>query len=73
MARLRCSLAPEHPLVADLTADNADLRAKVDELMAEQRKAKEVGDVGAIEKHGVFTGRYAINPFNGERVPIWVG
>ncbi len=65
-------LAPEHPLVADLTADNAELRAKVDELMAEQRKAKEVGDIGAIEKHGVFTERHALNPFNGERVPIWV-
>ena len=31
------------------------------------------GDVGAIEKHGVFTGHYAINPFNGERLPVWVG
>ncbi len=65
-------LAPQHPLVADLTAANPDLRAKVDELIAEQRKAKEVGDIGEIEKHGVFTGRYAINPFNHEKVPIWV-
>ena len=40
--------------------------------MTEQRKAKEAGDIGAIEKHGVFTERYAINPFNGEQVPIWV-
>jgi leucyl-tRNA synthetase len=44
----------------------------VDELIAEQRKAREVGDIGEIEKHGVFTGRYAINPFNHEKVPIWV-
>jgi len=65
-------LAPQHPLIADLSAANADLRAKVDELIAEQRKAKEVGDIGEIEKHGVFTGRYAINPFNQEKVPIWV-
>ena len=28
--------------------------------------------LGAIEKHGVPTGRFAVNPFNGERVPIWV-
>ena len=28
--------------------------------------------LGAIEKHGVATGRFAVNPFNGERVPIWV-
>jgi len=65
-------LAPEHPIVADLVAGNPELRGKVDELMAEQRKAKEVGDVGAIEKHGVFTERFAINPYNGEQVPIWV-
>jgi len=65
-------LAPEHPMVADLSANNPDLRAKVDQLIAEQRKAKEVGDIGEIEKHGIPTGRYAINPFNGEKVPIWV-
>ena len=29
--------------------------------------------LGAIEKHGVNTGRFAVNPFNGETVPIWVG
>src|SRR5580693_2620908 len=65
-------LAPQHPMVDDLAASNPDLRAKVDELIAEQRKAKEAGDIGEIEKHGVPTGRYAINPFNGEKVPIWV-
>jgi len=65
-------LAPEHPLVADLVAGNPDLTAKVEELRAEQRKAKEVGDIGAIEKHGVFTERYALNPYNNEKVPIWV-
>ncbi len=48
------------------------MRAKVDQLIAEQRKAREVGDIGEIEKHGVFTGRYAINPFNSEKVPVWV-
>ena len=42
------------------------------QLIAEQRKAKEAGDIGAIEKHGVNTDRYAINPFNGEKIPIWV-
>jgi len=65
-------LAPEHPIVADLAANNPELRAKVDQLIAEQRKAKEVGDIGEIEKHGVPTGRYAINPFNGEKIPVWV-
>jgi leucyl-tRNA synthetase len=65
-------LAPEHPIVKDLAAANASLRAKVDQLIAEQRKAKETGDIGEIEKHGVPTGSYAINPFNGEKVPVWV-
>ena len=65
-------LAPEHPIVGDLIANNPELLAKVEGLLTEQRKAKEVGDVGAIEKHGVFTGFYAINPFNEEKVPIWV-
>jgi leucyl-tRNA synthetase len=65
-------LAPEHPLVADLIANDASLLAKVEDLMAEQHKAKEIGDIGAIEKHGVATERYALNPFNGEQVPIWV-
>jgi len=65
-------LAPQHPLVARLTKNNDPLRAQVDQLIAEQRKAKEVGDIGAIEKHGVNTHHFAVNPYNGERVPIWV-
>ena len=65
-------LAPQHPLVAQLVGDNAELAAKIDELIAEQARAREAGDVGDVEKHGVFTGRYAINPFNQEKLPIWV-
>src|SRR6202046_4412074 len=52
-------LAPEHPIVNDLAATNADLRAKVDQLIAEQKKAKETGDIGEIEKHVVATGPYS--------------
>ncbi len=66
------NLAPEHPIVGDLIARNAELRGQVENLIAEQRRAKEAGDIGSIEKHGVFTGRYAKNPFNGEAVPVWV-
>jgi leucyl-tRNA synthetase len=65
-------LAPEHPLVTAFSAADGNLRAKVAELLEEQKKAKEAGDVGAIEKHGVPTGHFAINPYNGERVPVWV-
>jgi leucyl-tRNA synthetase len=65
-------LAPEHPIVTDLIANDPALLAKVEDLINEQRRAKEAGDEGAIEKHGVPTDRYAINPFNNEKVPIWV-
>ena len=65
-------LAPEHPIVRDIVVRNAELRAQVERLIAEQRRAKEVGDIGNIEKNGVFTGRYAKNPFNGEALPVWV-
>ena len=65
-------LAPEHALVATFTASDAALKARVDELIEEQKKAREAGDIGGIEKHGVPTGRFAINPYNGEKVPIWV-
>ncbi len=65
-------LAPEHPLVKAFTAEDADLKAKVDELIMQQKAAREAGDLGAIDKHGVATGRFAMNPYNGERVPIWV-
>ncbi len=65
-------LAPEHPIVSDMVARDAKLRVQVEELIAEQRRAKESGDIGDIEKHGVFTGRYARNPYNGEAVPVWV-
>jgi leucyl-tRNA synthetase len=65
-------LAPEHPLVADFTRNNQQLDEAVKKLIEEQRKAKESGDIGEIEKHGVNTHRYAINPFNGERIPIWI-
>jgi leucyl-tRNA synthetase len=65
-------LAPEYALVASFTATSPELKAQVDELIEQQKKARESGDVGAIEKHGVPTGRFAINPYNGQRVPIWV-
>ncbi len=66
-------LAPEHPLVREFAQHDEVLRKQVDQLIAEQRKAREIGDIGSIEKHGIPTGRFALNPFSGEKVPIWVG
>jgi leucyl-tRNA synthetase len=65
-------LAPQHELVAEFTAADAKLKAQVDELLDQQKRAREAGDLGAIEKHGIPTGHFAINPYNGARVPIWV-
>jgi leucyl-tRNA synthetase len=65
-------LAPEHSLVASFTADDPGLKLQVAKLLEEQKTAREAGDVGAIDKHGVPTGHFAINPYSGELVPIWV-
>jgi leucyl-tRNA synthetase len=66
-------LAPEHVLVKEMAAADPGLSDAVASLLEQQKKAREDGDVGAIEKHGVFTGHYAINPFSSERLPVWVG
>ncbi|HXS12691.1 MAG TPA: leucine--tRNA ligase [Acidobacteriaceae bacterium] len=65
-------LAPEHPLVKGWAAQDAELAKAVEQMIAEQKAAKETGDIGNIEKHGVPTGREAVNPFTGETLPIWV-
>ncbi len=64
-------IAPEHPLVDRLTTD--DNRSAVQDY---RRQAGLKSDLDrtdlAKEKTGVFTGSYAVNPVNGEQVPIWV-
>ena len=65
-------LAPEHPLVRTLSAAGADgeeLRAAAQRFRTQDRTARMSGEV---EKEGVFTGRYAVNPFTGARVPVWI-
>ncbi|HTX33728.1 MAG TPA: leucine--tRNA ligase [Bryobacteraceae bacterium] len=60
-------LAPEHPLNQTLLDDAGRARAKA---MVDERANRDPGD---IEKEGFFTGHYAINPYSGEQIPIWVG
>ena len=65
-------LAPEHPLVERIAADRADgeaFLAHVGRFRALDRTARLTGQ---IDKEGIDTGRVAINPFSGERVPMWV-
>lgn len=64
-------LAPEHPLVDQITTD--EQRGQVDEY---RRTAALKSDLDRTdlshEKTGVFTGGYAWNPVNGEKVPVWI-
>ncbi len=65
-------LAPQHPLAQAFAQSDQRLAAEVASLVEEQKQAREAGDQAGINKRGSFTGRYAVNPFNGERLPIWV-
>ena len=64
------ALAPEHPLVSQLV--NADTRAKVEAYVQAAQQKSDVERQENKDKTGVFTGSYAINPVNGQKVPIWV-
>ena len=59
-------VAPEHPLNEKLLDADGKAHAKA---MVDARANRDPGD---IEKEGFFTGHYAVNPFSGEQVPIWV-
>ena len=64
-------LAPEHPLVEQLTTPQQS--SKVEAYRAQTRTRSELErQQGAREKTGVFTGAYAVNPANAERIPIWI-
>ena len=65
-------LAPESPLVHDLVC-GTEYEAEVMALVERASKVSAVERAqGDREKHGAFTGRYVINPVNGEKVPVWV-
>ncbi|MDP9072672.1 MAG: leucine--tRNA ligase [Actinomycetota bacterium] len=66
-------LAPEHPLVAQITTDQhrEEVEAFAQRVKSEtdiERQSTEAG----LDKRGVFTGAYAVNPFNGAEVPIYL-
>lgn len=63
-------LAPEHPLVKQLTND--DTRENVEKYCKVAIKKSEIERQENKEKTGVFTGSYAVNPATGEKNPIWV-
>ena len=64
-------LAPEHPLVDKLTT--LEQKAEVQQYVLDASRQTDIQREAADkEKTGVFTGSYAINPVNGERIPIWI-
>jgi leucyl-tRNA synthetase len=66
-------LAPEHPLLPTLVAGvkgQAEIEENVQRL---RRRLTRAADIAMAEKEGFFSGRHAVNPFNGEKIPIWVG
>lgn len=63
--------SPEHPLVDAVTA--SDKKAEVEAYKAEAARQTDIErEATDKEKTGVFTGGYAINPVNDERIPIWI-
>ncbi len=64
-------LAPEHPLVDKLTSEKQ--QSAVEAYRKETARQSDIQRESADkEKSGVFTGAYAVNPVNGERIPIWI-
>lgn len=66
------SLALEHPILEKLLVDNEredTIRAFIEEIAGEKQQE---GIADNQEKKGIFTGRYCINPFNGDKVPIFI-
>lgn len=67
------TLAPEHPLVEKLIEGYPkaeEVRAFVERIRNMDRMDRQSD---AVEKEGIFTGAYAIHPFTGQRVPLWLG
>ena len=64
-------LAPEHPLVEKLTTP--EQKAEVDQYILDATRQTDIQrEATDKEKTGIFTGGYAINPVNGERIPVWI-
>lgn len=66
-----CVLAPEHALVADITTTEQKEAVEAYINSVKMKSDLERTEL-AKEKTGVFTGAYAVNPVNGEKLPIWI-
>ncbi len=64
-------LSPEHPQLAEIVAPDCRAAVKAYQEMASTKSDLDRTEL-ATEKTGVFTGAYAINPVNGEKIPVWI-
>jgi leucyl-tRNA synthetase len=64
-------VAPEHPLL-DRILDGKPERQQVLNFAERLKQEQRGGRLEELEKHGIFAGGYAVNPFNAERLPIWI-
>jgi leucyl-tRNA synthetase len=67
------TLAPEHPLVRKIARGTPQEKAVLAFIEKTANTSKSLRVSGEERKEGVFTGAYAVNPVNGEEVPVWTG
>ncbi len=65
-------LSASHPALPALLAGVPGLAAIEERLKSMKQRSTKAADVATAEKEGIFTGRFAVNPFSGAQVPIWV-
>jgi leucyl-tRNA synthetase len=65
-------LAPEHPKIEEFIKNNPDKNRILSFIEKVRREDKTERASAEVEKEGVFTGRYVINPVNGRKIPLWI-
>jgi leucyl-tRNA synthetase len=65
-------LSPGHPLVGKLLAGVPGAAAVEEQWNKLRQRVLKTEEIATAEKEGFFTGRFAVNPFSGEQIPIWV-
>jgi len=65
-------LAPEHPLVKELIQGKPEEKKALQFIGEVAKESKVVRAASDVKKEGVFTGSFAINPVNKEKIPIWI-
>jgi len=66
------ALAAEHPAVAKIVAAMPKQRAKIETFAAGLRTKSELERTALMEKTGIFSGAYAVNPLSREKIPVWI-